>query len=522
MNTELIGELIKLRYKLLWARVRTRNGKIALFLAGYLLLVFFLMLFSLGGIGAGVAAVRAGKAHALAAGLLGGLYLQALFGTVLMGFGINAVFSDIELRRYPLLALERRFARHFLGILDPFWFLIVALELGLVLGLYLVGPGSIVLGLMAVLLLLVSNYLLAEAVALLVERLVRKKGGAAILLGGVMSLALLPALAPNLKKHPQLVAPVLRILHYTPPYGAASAMVRPGVEALLGLAVIAAWLLALAAILVALEQHPPQTYVARAGNLRWEGPCERLGRLFGPRNGPLVAQWLRYYSRNNKFRTAYPLALPIVAVVAISQARIAGSKGQFANMLGCFALTGFIGTLQFAVNQFGGLSGGFRRYFLLPVDPAALLRTGSYSFLMLSGAVIPVAAVVLKLLSPIPLDQRMLVMMLGAAVTALFAMHGVALWATLLGPRRTNYKASFGNDLSLAGNVVFIGGLLSLMFGPRILAYFRPAAVSPANWWTVIPLVPLAVAFYFLSLRSAAAAFRSRREQILAVVEGRA
>ena len=39
MDFELIGTLIRLRYKLLWANTRTRNGKIALFFAGYLLLV---------------------------------------------------------------------------------------------------------------------------------------------------------------------------------------------------------------------------------------------------------------------------------------------------------------------------------------------------------------------------------------------------------------------------------------------------------------------------------------------------
>ena len=29
MNTKLIGDLIGLRYKLMWAKTRTRNGKIA-------------------------------------------------------------------------------------------------------------------------------------------------------------------------------------------------------------------------------------------------------------------------------------------------------------------------------------------------------------------------------------------------------------------------------------------------------------------------------------------------------------
>ena len=191
-------------------------------------------------------------------------------------------------------------------------------------------------------------------------------------------------------------------------------------------------------------------------------------------------------------------------------------------MTGNIYLTGFMGTAQFAVNQFGYMGGGFRRYFLLPTDPSALLRTGSYTFLMLSAAIIPVAAIAVALFSPIKLDARMFAMMLGAAVTALFLMHGLALWATLYGPRRGNFKASFGNDLSLAGNVVFIGGLVFLIFVPRVLARVWPVAVAPENWSAVVGMAPLAAAFYVISLRHAAVRFRSRREQILAVIEGRA
>ncbi len=43
MNFQLMGQLVRLRYKLMWAKTRTRNGKIALFFAGYLLLIMFLV-----------------------------------------------------------------------------------------------------------------------------------------------------------------------------------------------------------------------------------------------------------------------------------------------------------------------------------------------------------------------------------------------------------------------------------------------------------------------------------------------
>ena len=56
MNFELIGNLVRLRYKLLWAKTRSRNGRIALFMAGYLLLVMLIALLASGGFGAALVA----------------------------------------------------------------------------------------------------------------------------------------------------------------------------------------------------------------------------------------------------------------------------------------------------------------------------------------------------------------------------------------------------------------------------------------------------------------------------------
>src|SRR3982751_1858742 len=112
MNTKLIGDLIGLRYKLMWAKTRTRNGKIALFLTGYLLLVLVIALLAAGGIGAAVVAVRAGKALFITRIMLTSLFAQALLATVMLGFGMSAIFSDRELRRFPVRAFDRRLVRH--------------------------------------------------------------------------------------------------------------------------------------------------------------------------------------------------------------------------------------------------------------------------------------------------------------------------------------------------------------------------------------------------------------------------
>jgi hypothetical protein len=527
VNFQLIGELVRLRYKLMWAKTRTRNGKIALFFAGYLLLIMFLVIMGAGGFGAGVVAVKSGKATMIASAVLGGLFVQALLATVILGFGVNEVFADTELRRYPLRVREREMARHLLGAADPFWILILVLDFGLMTGLYLFDAGSFWLGLVAVLLLLVCNYFCARVLSLLVERLVRKKGGSTAILALVVLLGFLPGLLSTGGKISRpAVQGWLRAFSYTPPAGAALAMTHVDSYALSGLAIVVWWLVGLMAVLVALEQRPVQSKSAQQTKVSWDSPFERIGALFGAKNAVLVGQWLRFYSRNNRFRTIYPLAVPIIGGLVLIYSK-QGAFGHdeatkvFVGALGGFACVGFIGTAQFAVNQFGYVGSGFRRYMLLPTDPAATLRAGSYAFLLLSGALVPVAALAWAIFSPVKTDARMMAMLLSSSVMGMFVMNGIGVWVAILAPRRGNYYASFGNDLSFLANVVVIGGMFLLLFLPRLLSKLWAPAVTPANWWGVVLLAGAAAVFYRYSLSAASAAFRARRERLLAVMEGR-
>src|SRR5580704_10356884 len=216
MNTTLMGHLIGLRYKLMWAKTRSRNGRIALFFTGYILLIMVGALLGAGGIGAGIGAVKLGKTGMVAKAVLTSVYGGAVMWTLLLGFGMNAVFSETELRRYPLLARERRLVRFFIGIVDPFWLLILLVDLGLVVGLFLISDTSLAVGLIAVLLLLASNYALARAVGMYIDRLSETKMGSTILLLLVMSMAILPQIAlPALRRDPAAIASALRVMRFT-------------------------------------------------------------------------------------------------------------------------------------------------------------------------------------------------------------------------------------------------------------------------------------------------------------------
>jgi hypothetical protein len=522
MDFELIGTLIRLRYKLLWANTRTRNGKIALFFAGYLLLVMVLALLAAGGTGVGVAAIRSGHGTTLAGALLTGIFAQALLASVILGFGMAVIFSETELRRYPLRAAERRVTRHFIGIADPFWILFFVLDLGLAFGLYLFGAGGFWYGLVAVLLLFVCNYIAARVLAMLVQRLTSQKFGSMIMLALVICIGMVPALLqPVLKKNPALFTGLKQIWWNTPPAAAGVAMTHMDASALRALGLIVAWTVALIVLLMAVEKWPQKTAVARSSKVVWEDRMDRLATIFGPRTGPLVAHWLRFFWRNNRFRTIYPLALPLAAFLLFFFSRQPHSGGPLPTALGVFGIIGFIGTGQFAVNQFGYVGGGFRRFLLLPTDSAAAFRAGSFLFVSLSGALILPAAVLWSLFSPIPSDARTLAMLVGVSLTSLFLFHGVALWTSVLGPRRGNYKQALGNDLSLAGNVVIIGGMMSLLFLPQVLLKGVSPEAARDNWWITPMLAVAALVFYAISLRFTTVLFRARREQIMALMEGK-
>ena len=522
MNTTLIGELVRLRYKLLWAKTRSRNGRIALFLAGYLILVAVVILLTSGGFGAALIAVRSGKGETVAQAVLSGIFLEAVLASNILGFGLGAIFSDAELRRYPLHAGDRRVARHLTGIVDPFWILFLAMDLGLSMGLYGAGAGSFWFGLIAVLLLFVCNYLLARVIGVGIERMMQRRSGTALLLGLVMFLALAPSLlAPWFKGHPERWQAVLGWLQYSPPFGAAAAMIHPGAAGFNGILLILVWTLGLAALLTAMENRPPVRTAEASVKIDWDSRYERAAGLFGPGTAPLVAHWLRFYLRNNRTRAMSLLALPLVAFLTYQTGRQMGGNGFFIAALGTFPVATFMGTVRITVNQFGYSGGGFRRYFLLPTDPAATLRAGSFASLVIGSGSIPVLLVAWVVLAPKPLNLAMVAMLAGSTVTGLLLFHAAALWVTLFNPRKGNYNSSLGNDLSLGGNILMIGSVLLAILGPRSVSKVWPAPFQPENWWMTLVLAGAAAALYSASLKTVAGLFAPRRERLLAVVEGR-
>jgi hypothetical protein len=320
------------------------------------------------------------------------------------------------------------------------------------------------------------------------------------------------------------------MLRWTPPFATAAGMTRHGSEMASGFGLLAVWIVGLSAALLYIEKLPPPAQAVHSQSISWDNPFDRLGACFGPRLGPLIAFWLRFYWRNHRLRAMYALSLPVTAFLTF---QFGGGLGNvlfspdqngpdrmFLISLGAIFIVSFLAMSRFAVNQYGYLGGGFRRLLLLPIDPFASLRAGSYASLLVGGALIPIA-LLLWLFSGGPFDARKFVMLLGSAVAGLFAEHAAALWVTLYGPRKLTYNSAAGNDMSPLGNLVVMGSTTCALFTPHLLAKHFPAAVSLRNWWGVMLIAAGAILLYVLSLRATGRRFAVKREELLNVLEGK-
>src|SRR5439155_7944360 len=108
--------------------------------------------------------------------------------------------------------------------------------------------------------------------------------------------------------------------------------------------------------------------------------------------------------------------------------------------LGTFPLATFLGVGRFTVNQFGYVDGALRRYFLLPVDPVAVLRAGSYASMVVGAPMAVLAVIGWVVLAPVTFDARMVFMLTTSSITGMLVFHGLSLWASVIAPHRGRYS----------------------------------------------------------------------------------
>jgi hypothetical protein len=515
MRLHVLLVLLGLRYRLLWAQVRLRRGKIAFFFIGYLLACFVGTALLVGGFGAATASIRLGQAELLARIVLGGFSGIAIVAALLLGIGVNPAFRDAVLRRYPLPAGDRFLTRRLTAFLDPLWMILLALFVGLAAGFHAAGVGSIWLAVPASLLLVTATYLFAQLLAGAVEWITATQAGLTILAVLAVILVFAVSAAPAMGANPSLLAALLPVMKATPAFCAAAVMA--GGPAM-GLLLLLVWCVALAAAIAGVERLPMPSRRVAAARAEWDGHCDRLAAHFGS-SAPLVAKTLKYYWRTKRGRLGFLLNGPVfpLMLVIIRPDRNAPLLHFFIG-LGLMAIIGFSVTFAMAVNSFGFDGSGFRRYFLLPLPPTEVVKAVSLVPLVLGALTLPMGFVACVLLARVPVDSRMAAMLVANGVGGLCFFQALALWTSMLAPSRTDGAVRFGNDYSFAANVVTNGGMLVTFFGSQFLGLAVGARVLQF-WWTAPVFMVAAVVFYVVSFRMAPAVLLSRRERILAVVE---
>jgi hypothetical protein len=523
MNIPALFEIVGLRYRLLWAKVRLKRGRVVLLVGAYFLVLPVLIVMFTGGIGSALAAVSSGKAESVAEIVLGCVYLDAILIAILLGSGTSPAFAYSELRRYPLSRLDRAGACELTAFLEPIWLFVLALDLGIAVGFHaFLGASSLLLAVLAAFLLVVTNFLLARIVSVLVDWVASRRVGS-LLVAIVMSLGIVaPPMFQNLRRSAplwknRLFPLALGWLKFTPPFVAAGIMTEASaLAALYRLLALLLWCFLFAALLALSGRLPSATPTVAGVRTPWDGPCDRIAAPFGS-SAPLVSKTLRYYLRCNRARTLFLMTLLMFLCLLFLHVNPRHADGGLVVAIGMLPFVGWGGAMGMGANAFGFDGSGFRRYFLSPASPSSVLRVASLVPLCLSALLIPLALLCCRHLLVGPVNYVVWAMLVSSALGGLFFFNALAVWTSLLMPGKSEITAAFAREVAGTKLVALVG--IVPLFLSVALAGMLGVATLVRYWW-VLPVMTVAAAcFYFVTLGVGARVLSERRERILSMVE---
>ncbi len=261
--------LIRLRYRLIWAQARTSNGRALLLLSLYLLGGSVALLIAFSGLGVAMAPSDLDQSGRIAQWTLVLLFINGIGLSLMFGLGTQAAFSEESLRRYPLMAKERFIIRQVIGLLDPIWAFMTFGAIGLAVGFWWFGKGSIIMGAPAAALFIAACYLATVILLAMIGHVMSSRSASAAMGLVTLLLATFGPLAVSLlavSGGDRLWRSVERILQYTPPGAAVMMMLGDSFLAVFGgLALLIGWVAALGWMLNRVESLQPATETRISG-----------------------------------------------------------------------------------------------------------------------------------------------------------------------------------------------------------------------------------------------------------------
>lgn len=516
--------LVRLRYRMIWAHMRTGSGRMTLLFAVYLLLGLVAVVFLLGGLGTSVAAIELGQGEPIARLMLAGLFVNGVGLSLLFGVGPRAAFTDDSLRRYPLNRQERFIVRHAIGLMDPTWLLLVAGVIGVAAGFVWLGAGTVLTAAPAVLLFITANYLVTILLLTLVEMIMRTRRGAALLGGLVLlSVSFGPLLVASLaaSKRLGLLKFLDLLLNLTPP-GAAAAMIAGGdlLRIFGGWSLLILWCGALLWFLLRIETRPRPAASIAGGKLEWDDFYDQFGDLFGPRYGPLVSKSLRYHLRCNLIRFSL-LTSPIIVLMGKFIFPGESRKSFFLISIAIFYIMSAAAAAGLMLNLFGFDEAGIRRYAFLPMKFGDALRAGTLASMALRLLTVCAAFTLwLVFYNREALNWRMLVMIVSVALASLLIFNALGIWTSVFSPKNSDFDAIWNNRLSLGGNIVMIGGILIPFWAMMAVMGRVGEELLLRYWWAPLIFLMIGAGFLAFTTRIVDSALAPRREKLINQIAG--
>ncbi len=515
--------LTRLRYRLIWAQMRTSNGRIILLIALYLLGGSVAILMAFGGLGAAIVESDLDQGGSLARWTLTMLFINGIILSLMVGVGTQEAFSEESLRRYPLRAKEWFIIRQLIGLLDPVWAFMAAGALGLAVGFSWFGRGVIVLGALAAALFVAASYLATVCLLSLVGRIMRSRATSSAL--GIIILAMISfgplAMALLAASEADGVWRLIEhLLLFTPPGAAATMMAEDRWPIAFGAAaLLVVWVAALTLMLKKLESLRPGAESNISGGISWDGFYDQIAGLFGRQYAPLVSKSLRYHLRCNPVRFSL-LTSPLFVLFAKFLVPGRSARGEVIITLALFFMTGSAVSVSMTLNLFGYDGAGVRRYAVLPSTFATALRAGSLASLLLRAVAMLAAFALWIVFTRESSDARMLLMILGIAGASLFLFNALGLWTSVLSPKAANFDSIWNNRLSFGANVALFCGV----FAPYMIAIVFSESLDPADllrfWGLALALMALSVAFYLFSMKAVEPVLNWRREKLINLIAG--
>lgn len=520
MNSRLLT-LLKFRYTLLWAQVRTSKGQIALLFLVYLALLVVALVLVLGGFGAAIAGTQTGNTEETARGLLTGLMVSGTMSSIFFGIGPRAAFSDAVLRRYPLTSLERVAVRHFLGIIDPIWAMVLASTLGLAIGLAVLGQASWLWAITGAVIFVTASYLVAILVLSILNRILQSREGSAVLKMIALGLITFSALGISWffeRGGLEMLAPITHAMRFAPSGLAARVMTSLSTStALVNLMTLAIWSLLLFLLVYLVESIPEKSAASRVGSIQWNSPVDTIARILGGRYPSLFAKSLRYHLRSNRVRFGL-LSSPMIALIGKMMSRDHATSIEFFFALGFFVAISS-GTSAISLNHFGLDGPGVVRYGLLPSSFAAPVRAGSLVAVFLGFLLIAPTALIWGLITDLKVDWRMIAMLCGNGVLGAFLFGGAGMLISVIWPRRGEFSSVLGNQLSIGANIFVMGVVLGIFTISIGFAKYGIELVLK-YWWISIVAAMVGLLFYLLMWRIVGPLANARREKLMVQIAG--